>query len=366
MDINILLSFSGNGGVEKMAVNLMQGFLDLNLQVNLYRIKTKGRFVKNIPTDVKIIQLPFKQTFLNIPYMIKIFKKNKIDSLLVMKERAGIMAIIAKLISGTHTKIFIRFGTHIRRSLLEKNKSKSYIALRLSLLKKFLPYSKGIIGVSKGVIEDIVSFCPDIQNKCYVIKNPTIVPEIFELSKKEINHKWLSSHANRPVIIGVGRLTYQKDFETLIKAFFYVNKKLDSRLLIMGQGELKKQLEELSINLGIREKIDFLGFKKNPYPYLKKADLFVLSSRWEGSPNALVEALALGTPVVSTDCETGPREILKNGELGPLVPIGNPVEMSKKMLKVLQNPPDKDKLIEGVREFHYLTSAKNYLKLMQG
>ena len=359
----MLLSFSGDGGVEKMAVNLMQGFLDLNLQVNLYRIKAKGRFVKNIPTDVKITQLPFKHTFLNIPYMIKIFKKHKIESLLVMKERAGIMALIAKLISRTHTKIFIRFGTHIRRSLLEKDKPKPYIALRLFLLKKLLPYSNGIIGVSKGVVEDIVSFCPDMQNKWYVIKNPTITNEIFELSEKKIDHKWLTPK-NKPVIMGMGRLTYQKDFETLIKAFFYVNKRLDSRLLILGEGELKKQLEELSINLGIREKIDFLGFKNNPYPYLKKADLFVLSSRWEGSPNALVEALALGTPVVSTDCESGPREILKNGELGPLVPIGNPIEMSKKMIEILQNPPDKDKLIAGVKEFHYLTSAKNYLKLI--
>lgn len=157
-----------------------------------------------------------------------------------MKERAGIMAIIAKRISRVDTKIFIRFGTHIRRSLFEKNKPKPYIDFRLLLLKKFLPHANGIIGVSKGVIEDIISFCPDVQDKAYVIKNPTITNEIYELAQEKIEHKWLNPPKKVPVIVGMGRLTYQKDFKTLIKAVSLVNRKVEARLLILGEGELKK------------------------------------------------------------------------------------------------------------------------------
>jgi len=364
MSVYMMLSFSGDGGVEKMAVNLMKGFCDLGEDVNLLRIKNKGNFVKNIPEKVKIFQLPSQHTYFNLPYMIKFLKTHPIKSLLVMKERAGIMSLIAKTISRSNTKIFIRFGTHLTRSLREKNSPLLYTKFRLFILKKLLPKADGIIAVSKGVLDDIVSLCPEIRKKGYVIRNPVITHELSYLALEEARDDWLKKPRKIPVVVGMGRITYQKDFKTLILACHLALKKMPLRLLILGEGPLKKELKILSEKLGIKEHVKFAGFKKNPYPYLKNADLFVLSSRWEGSPNALTEALALGTPSIATNCMSGPKEILRGGELGPLVPVGDYKTLSEKIIEVLTSPPKKEKLTQGVQEYHYLTSAKKYLELL--
>ncbi len=364
MDINIVLSFSGDGGVENMAINLMQGFSDLGHKVTLFRIKNRGRFAKQIPGQVNIIQLPSKHTFLNLTYMIKLFKTHPLKSILVMKERAGLMCLIAKIISGSNIKVYIRFGTHIKRSLMEKKLPGIYVKTRLFVLKKMLPKADGIIGVSKGVLDDILSICPEIKNKSHVIKNPVITKDLKYLASEPVGDNWLNNNRNVPVIIGMGRLTYQKGFDVLIRAIGLVLKDFPVRLIILGDGHKKNELQGLTKHLHIQDYIKFLGFKKNPYPYLKNADLFVLSSRWEGSPNALTEALALGTPCIATNCESGPLEILRGGELGPLVPVGDHITLARKIIEVLKSPPKKEDLIQGVLDYDYLISAKGYLRLL--
>ncbi len=365
MKVNIMLSFSGNGGVEKMAVNLMKGFVKLDKKVTLYRIKDRGMFVKRIPREVNLIQLPSKHTFLNLPYLIRLFKKDPPDSLLVMKERAGIVSLLAKKISNVKTKIFIRFGTHITRSLDEKNMPIIYKKFRLTLLKKMLPMAHGIIAVSNGVKRDIAQICPDINEKIKVIPNPVITDELYKMANKEIQEEWLERDKKIPVITAMGRLTYQKGFDVLLHALSIVKQNMDVKLIIIGDGELKSMLLNQAFKLRLQNNVKFLGFKENPYPYIKNSDLFVLSSRWEGSPNALTEALALGVPCVSTDCETGPREILQNGKLGPLVEVDNHIQLAEKIIKTLKRSKNKDELSEGVRQFNYLESAKLYLDFIK-
>ena len=153
------------------------------------------------------------------------------------------------------------------------------------------------------------------------------------------------------MIVGIGRLTRQKDFPTLIRAFAAVRKKLPCRLIILGEGKDRGGLEHLAKRLSLSEQIAMPGFVENPYAYLKRAALFVLSSAWEGSPNALTEALALGVPVVATDCPSGPREILKDGAIGCLVPVGDPDALAAAMLATLSAPPDETLLKSAVREY---------------
>lgn len=365
MTINIMLSFSGNGGVEKMAVNLMKGFIELNEDVTLYRIKDRGNFVKKIPNKVKIIQLPSKRTFLNLPYLIKLFKSNAPSSLLVMKERAGIASLIAKKIANAKTKIFIRFGTHITRSLDEKKMPHVYKKFRYWVLKKILPMANGIVAVSNGVKLDMAKICPTIQEKITVIPNPVITNELYEMANERVQEDWLIGKGEIPVITAMGRLTYQKGFDVLINAISLVNKKMPVRLLIIGDGELKKSLVKQVKNLNLEHVVKFLGFKSNPYPYIKNSDLFVLSSRWEGSPNALTEALALGVPCVATDCESGPSEILRNGKLGPLVEVDNYIQLAEKIVETIKNPKNEEEYFYGVKQFYYLESSKLYLDLLK-
>ena len=148
------------------------------------------------------------------------------------------------------------------------------------------------------------------------------------------DHPWFAPGAP-PVILGAGRLTEQKDFPTLIRAFALVRKKHPARLMILGEGEERSKLETLVQELGLEKEVSLPGFVDNPYKYMKRAAVFVLSSRWEGFPNVLVEAMALGTPVVSTDCPNGPAEILENGKWGELVPVGETQSLASAVLRTL-------------------------------
>jgi len=166
-----------------------------------------------------------------------------------------------------------------------------------------------------------------------------------------VNHKWLVGDKAVPVILGIGRLEAQKDFATLLRAFAQVRSRQDCRLIILGEGSLRYELEALARKLGVAEHVDLPGFVNNPYAYLVRASVFVLSSTHEGMPNALIEALALGVPVVATNCRSGPAEILEGGRWGRLTPVGDASAMAQAIQEALAQPCSiTDEIIESVRE----------------
>jgi glycosyltransferase involved in cell wall biosynthesis len=167
-----------------------------------------------------------------------------------------------------------------------------------------------------------------------VIYNPVVGPELFARSKDVVEHLWFEPNSP-PVILGIGRLTRAKDFPTLLLAFALVRRQMPCRLMILGEGEDRPTLTTLASSTGFAEDIAFPGFVENPYKYLAHSSLFVLSSLWEGLPTVLIEALALAVPVVSTDCESGPREILMGGLYGKLVNPGDPIALAEAMRETL-------------------------------
>jgi glycosyltransferase involved in cell wall biosynthesis len=190
-------------------------------------------------------------------------------------------------------------------------------------MKRFYPWADGIIVVSNGVRDDMARVTKIPSERITVIYNPSVVrDEVWEKAQAPLDHPWLKP-GQPPVIIAVGRLQIQKDYPTLFSAFAQVRKRLPARLLILGEGRERGSLEELVRKLGLENDVSMPGFVMNPYAYMARASLFVLSSRWEGLPTVLIEALCCGTSVVSTDCPSGPREILKGGEYGRLVPVGD-------------------------------------------
>jgi glycosyltransferase involved in cell wall biosynthesis len=172
------------------------------------------------------------------------------------------------------------------------------------------------------------------------------------------------------LVLAVGRLTYQKDFSTLLRAFATVREKMDARLVILGDGPDRRNLESLATKLDIENHVDFPGYVDNPYPYLKRADLFVLSSRYEGLPNVLIEAQICGAPIVSTDCPTGPDEILMKGRAGVLVPVGDAASMAVAMSDVLCDQSLARGFVEsGQEELHRFTPEacyNAYMRLIDG
>jgi glycosyltransferase involved in cell wall biosynthesis len=221
----------------------------------------------------------------------------------------------------------------------------------------------GVIAVSAGVAGEIIQATGIDPAKVVVVRNPNITPELYDLAAATLEHPWFEAGQD-PVLLGVGGLRLQKDFPTLLRAFARVNSQRPCRLMILGQGHLHKSLLDLAQELGVQDRVALPGFVDNPYPYLSRAAVFVLSSLWEGSPNVLTEALALGTPVVATNCRSGPAEITQNGKYGTLVPVGDVEALSQAILKTLDHPPDSDWLKTAVQEYTMEKSAATYLEAM--
>jgi glycosyltransferase involved in cell wall biosynthesis len=226
------------------------------------------------------------------------------------------------------------------------------------------PLATRIVAVSNAIADEIKQMKNIDPEKILCIYNPVVTPEMLELSKQPPGHPWFEQK-NEPILIGVGRLVALKDFETLIRAFHKAQSRMSCKLIILGEGPERQKLENLIVELDMKEKIDLPGFSTNPYTFMANADLFVLSSRFEGLPTALIEALACGTPVVSTDCISGPAEILDGGKYGTLVPVGDVDAMGQAILDCLQNPPQPDLLRKRAQIFSVENASHAYTKLIE-
>jgi glycosyltransferase involved in cell wall biosynthesis len=190
------------------------------------------------------------------------------------------------------------------------------------LAKRFYPWADGIVAVSQGVVDDLVGSVGVASERIEVVHNPIVTPELREMAAAPLDHPWFRP-GQPPVVVAVGRLSPQKDFGTLIRAMSRVRQTRPARLMILGEGRERARLESLIAELNLREAVELPGWVLNPYPFMVRSAAFVLSSRWEGLPSVLIEALYCGIPVVATDCPSGPFEILEGGKHGLLLPVGD-------------------------------------------
>ena len=227
---------------------------------------------------------------------------------------------------------------------------------KLMYLKHLLPDAEKIHAVSQGVADSIVNHIPEVQNKVATILNP-IPHNVTSLSQQSINHKWLSSEPRNEsntfpkIILAAGRLIEQKNFLMLIRAFAEVRSQLDVRLILLGDGPQRKNICELINSLNIEEDVSMPGWVDNPYSFMANVDLFVMSSSWEGCPNVLLEALACGCSVVSTDCPSGPSEILEHGRWGRLVPVNDQTALAEAIIATLEDNRNQDALRQRAMQF---------------
>ncbi|MEW8278733.1 MAG: glycosyltransferase [Candidatus Thiodiazotropha sp.] len=361
-DLSILASFSGEGGVERMVLNLVNAMAERGLRIDLLLIKTRSRHLNEIHPAINRIDLGSRHTLTSLLPLARYLKRTRPPCLLAAKDRAGRIAVIARILAAaSRTRLVLRLGTNLTAAFAHKSGWRLF--LRRLPIRLLYPRIDRIIAVSEGVREDTLAVSGVRPEKVVVVRNPVITPQLLEAADAPSLDPWLDD-AEIPVILGVGRLTVQKDFPTLLRAFAELRSQRPCRLIILGDGRQREKLLAMSEELGISEALALPGFTANPYAYMKRADLFVLSSRWEGSPNALTEAMALGTPVVSTDCPSGPSELLDGGRIAPLVPAGDWQALSKAMQRMLDQPPDPALLRESVQEYNAQQSAAHYLEIM--
>lgn len=359
--IPVLLSYSGDGGVERMMNALIAGLLEAGHAVDVLVLQRRGGHFSDIPAGARVVPLWPRHAAFAVPSLARYLRRVRPPVLLAAKDRAGRAALRARARAGVDTRVVLRIGNTLSQSLAGRGWLRSL--LRYWPIRRWYPRADAIVAVSQGVAEDVVVTSGVEPERVHVVRNPVVSPELDRLAEQEPDHPWLAG-GGPPVVLGVGRLTRQKDFPTLLRAFVRLRERTDARLVILGEGEDRAALEALARELGVEDVTDFPGFVDNPYGWMRRVHVFVLSSAWEGSPNALTEALYLGTPVVATDCRSGPREVLADGRYGPLVPVGDAQAMAEAIERTLAAPLSPAALREAVIEYTRARSTGHYLEVM--
>ncbi|MFK5949810.1 MAG: glycosyltransferase [Methylococcales bacterium] len=351
----------GGGGAQRVMSILASGLSDKNVQVDLVLANAAGPYLRDIPSQVNVVDLKAGRILTSIHRLVFYLLKEKPSVMLSTVAHANVAALFAKRISGVSTKLLIRVENTISVATADENGLMSKILKYL--IKKSYPWADGIVAPSQGVADDLIHKFNISGDLISVIYNPVVRPEIIQKAKMQVNHPWFEG-GEEPVIISVGRLTRQKDYATLIQALSIVRKQQPARLIILGEGEDRNDLKNIIVKLKLEDYVDLAGFVDNPYAYMAKSDVFVLSSLWEGLPNTLIEAMAVGLPVVATDCRSGPNEILANGKYGWLSQTGSAISIADGILQALTSDtfpmPDK----ESMKLFQRNTSVDKYLKLL--
>jgi glycosyltransferase involved in cell wall biosynthesis len=355
-----------DGGVERILINLMQNFVQRGLKIDLVLNRAGGPFLPQVPSEVRIVELSARLPFRDgVPKLAHYLRKEQPLVMLASVHLNTEVALIAKALAFNSTRVFVREASHLSleaRMRIDFTGSSQKMRWAPLLAKVLYPWADGIIAISKGVAEDLVQITDLPKRRIQVIYNPTVTLDLRKKAQEPLDHPWFKA-GEPPVIIGVGRLVQQKDFPTLIRAFALVRQVYSCRLVIVGQGREQQNLNNLVDELGIENDVAMLGFVENPYPYMAKAAVFVLSSAWEGFGNVIAEAIALGTPVVSTNCQSGPAEILDNGKYGSLVPVGDSKAMAEAILDVLSGN-SKSVDADWLDQFTLETVSQQYLDVL--
>jgi glycosyltransferase involved in cell wall biosynthesis len=318
------------GGAEKIMASLANEFVGRGLKVDFVLVQAEGVNLKSLSENVRVVDLKAQNTYLCLPGLMRYLNQTRPRVFLSSLDLTNLMALIARRITGVNTRLVIRIENMVstqKRTFIKKK-------LEKLLVSALYPWADEVVAISKNVAEDIVEYASLSPARTHVLYNPVVTPDLLEKANEDAGHHWLKK-GQPPVILGAGRLTEQKDFETLLHAFAILRKKMDARLIILGEGELRADLDRAIRHLNIEEDVDLHGYVENPYSYMRQSSVFVLSSKWEGSPSVLIAALACGCPVVSTDCPGGVREILADGAYGDLVPVGDAAAMAEAIGKVV-------------------------------
>ena len=350
------------GGAERVMINLARGFSEQGLKVDLVLAKAEGPYLCQVPPEVRVIDLHSDRVLRSLPELARYMGRERPEAILSALNHANVVTIWASKLSRVPCRVVvsvhgtlspsIAYDAGLRRRLIP------------NLIGIFYPWADEIVAVSSGVADDLSKITGLQRERIQVIYNPVVGPELLEKAKEALNHPWFAP-GEPPVILSVGRLTKQKDYSTLIRAFALVRQEHPARLMILGEGEERPKLEALVRELGLDDDVSLPGFVDNPYAYMARSAVFVLSSVWEGLPNVLIEAMAVGTPVVSTDCPSGPAEILERGEWGRLVPIGDVEEMATAIIATLNDPNHPD-VSKRAQHFGVEKSVQAYLEVLLG
>lgn len=360
MKITILCSDLKFGGIQRVALSLADELAKRNgLSVDLALLRGKGEFLSMHSPAVSVVDLDCTSQPLALlsPFsrLAGYLRKTAPDVLLSFGNSTNCLAAWAKLLRRFPFRLIVSERSAFGSRMAQDPKFHQW---RRIVRTRFLYGRSALcVCVSQGVADELVELGVIPREKAKVIYNPVDFPRLATQTREPVDHPWLQDPGpggKRPsVILGVGRLMRLKGFDTLIRGFARLRRDLrvDSRLMILGEGGDRQRLEALARDLGVGEDVHLVGYRPNPCAYMGRSSLVTLTSHYEGFPNVLTEALACGVNVVSVDCHYGPREILENGKWGRLVPIGDPEALAIAMRDTLAAPLSAEELKKRAATF---------------
>lgn len=360
LSITIFIPTFDGGGAERAAINSAAMFAFYGHKVTLLSQRHIGSLAVSLPNFVEVKTLAVARTLAALLPLTHYLRRNKPDLLIAHLPHGNIISLLAKILAFSKTQVLLTQHSMLS-SEIKSHQTFSY---------KFLPFlyfvvhrfAAAIIAVSQKVEADLAMTAGIPARRITRIYNPVLTPHFEAQLLNVYRHPWFKDKG-MPVILGVGRLVAEKDLSTLLKAFALARTKKPMRLMILGEGPMRSILQQFATDLGVEKDFMLAGFQPNPLPFLHDAAVVVVSSLYEGLCHVLVEALATGTKTISTDCPGGPAEILKNGQYGRLVPVGDAEAMAQSILDTLEEPNNAEFLKQRAQDFTFDRVYSEYQKL---
>ena len=375
-------------------LNVADGLARRAHRVDLVLCRATGAYLDHVPDRIRLVELREHSHWLGRAYVgaadLKGFPSFLLPIILARKSHSAIRylpdlvrylrcekptAILSALTytnlttvwggrqAGISTRVIVSEQNHLSRSIQGRRQWRWRFVT--PLVRRAYPRADAIVSVSDGVADDLSRLAHLPRERVTTIYNPIVTPALHAEAQVPLDHPWFRPDAP-PVVLGVGRLHRQKDFPTLLRAFARVRARRPARLAVLGEGKLRAELETLARTLGVAADVALPGFVENPHTYMARAAVFALSSAYEGLANVVIEALACGCPVVSTDCPSGPAEILAGGTYGTLVPVGDDAALAHAICDTLDDPPPRERLIERAQFFSADRAVEQYERLLLG
>lgn len=341
-------------------VFLAGGFVHQGLEVDLVLTRARGPYLGDVPAGVRVVDLGARRIIFSLPGLFRYLRRERPAVMLSMLSTTNCVSVWARDLARVNTRVVVNEQNTPTQA--RANTPHRRMRTLPTLMRWTYPRADAVTAISTGVAEDVAHVTGLRTEEVAVIYNPVVSSALQQASAEPVDHPWFDP-GQPPVVLGAGRLVDQKDFPTLLRAFARVRRMTDARLMLIGEGEGRDSLERLANELGIADDVALPGFVANPYAYMARSAVFVLSSRWEGLGMVLIEAMACGTPVVSSDCPSGPCEILEGGRWGRLVPVGSVERLAQGILQTLANPgPDPRRRAE---QFSVERAVERYLQVLR-
>ncbi len=359
------------GGAQRRTLQLAGGIAALGLEVELLVVGAEGPLAAEVPPDVPLVALDTRLPHLPwvrdkrrrrmraaVPALADYLRVRKPRALVAAANHAHFPALAARALAGTGTPLVLRITNALREGRSGPGSQARRVVAGWSY-----GGADAVTTVAPSLAAEVVELVPALVDRTRFLPDPIVDDDLLAKGEAAPGPEWPSA-GEGPVILGVGRLVPQKDMGTLVRAFAHLRQRRPARLLVLGDGPERGMLEALARELGVAGDVFLPGFCANPFPAMRRAGAFALSSRWEGLPGALVEAMALGCPVASTDYP-GARYMLEDGRLGPLAPPGDPEALAGALESLLDHPPPRDLLREAVAPFTVAAASRAALEMIE-